>query len=56
LVLGGDTVLIYDIEEFKERFEELIEKAAAGEAFEVSGHGQSLVLVKAIDPEADLIG
>lgn len=48
-------MLTYNIEEFKERFEELIEKAAAGEAFEVSELGQSMVVVKAIDPETDLV-
>lgn len=44
---------IYDIDEFRERFEELIEKAAAGERFVVSDHDQSMVVVKAVVSETD---
>lgn len=46
-------MLVFDIEEFHERFEELVEMAAAGNPFEVHSKGERLLLVTAVDGDAD---
>jgi hypothetical protein len=49
-----NTMQAFDINEFHDRFEELVEMAAKGEAFEVHQNGQPVVVVTAIDSETDL--
>ncbi len=45
---------VFDITEFHERLEELVELAAAGEPFQVHQDGKPLVFVRAFDPDIDI--
>lgn len=46
-------MLSFDIKEFQERFEDLVEMVAASETFELHQDGKPVALISAFDPAKD---